>query len=82
MKRADPYSVRAKRKLNGTRRVVTENLTRRMSYLLRIAITIEGVTATWTIDGRIICLLTNGNKEIIQTDADLDRVKINVQALK
>ena len=44
----------AKRKLKGTRWVVTENLTKRRSYLLRMARTIEGVTSTWTIDGRII----------------------------
>ena len=65
----------AKRKLKGTRWVVTENLTKHRSYLLRMARTIEGVTSTWTIDGRIICLLTNGNKETIQTDGDLDRVR-------
>ena len=61
----------AKRK----RWVVTENLMKRRSYLLRIARTTEGVTSTWTIDGRSICLLTNGNKEIIQTDADLVMVR-------
>ena len=65
----------AKRKLKGKRWVVTENLTKRRSDLLRIARTIEGVTSTWTIDGRIVCLLTNGNKESIQTDADVDRVR-------
>ena len=65
----------AKRKLKGTRWVVTENLTKHRSYLLRMARTIEGVTSTWTLDGRIICLLTNGNKETMQTDGDLDRVR-------
>ena len=65
----------AKRKLKGSRWVVTENLTKHRSYRLRMARTIEGVTSRWTRDGRIICVVTNGNKETIQTDGDLDRVR-------
>ena len=29
--------------------------------------TIDGITSTWTIDGRIVCLLSNGRKETVQT---------------
>ena len=64
-----------KRKLKGTRFVVTENLTKRRAELLRKARTIDGITATWTIDGRIVCLLSNGRKETVQTDSDLASVR-------
>ena len=64
-----------KRKLKGTRFVVTENLTKRRAELLRKARTIDGITSTWTIDGRIVCLLSNGRKETVQTDSDLASVR-------
>ena len=37
-----------------------------------------GITSTWTIDGRIVCLLSNGRKETVQTvqtDSDLASVQ-------
>ena len=64
-----------KRKLKGTRFVVTENLTKRRAELLRKARTIDGIPSTWTIDGRIVCLLSNGRKETVQTDSDLASVR-------
>ena len=64
-----------KRKLKGTRFVVTENLTKRRAELLRMARTIDGITSTWTIDARIVCLLSNGRKETVQTDSDLASVR-------
>ena len=64
-----------KRKLKGTRFVVTENLTKRRAERLRKARTIDGITSTWTIDGRIVCLLSNGRKETVQTDSDLASVR-------
>ena len=38
----------------------TTTLTKRRAELLRKARTIDGITSTWTIDGRIVCLLSNG----------------------
>ena len=64
-----------KRKLKGMRYDVTENLTKRRAELLRKARTIDGITSTWTIDGRIVCLLSNGRKETVQTDSDLASVR-------
>ena len=55
-------------KLKGSRYIVTENLTKRRAELLRKARTIDGITSTWTINGRFVCLLANGRKEIVQTD--------------
>ena len=55
--------------------VVTENLTKRRAELLRKARTIDGITSTWTIDGRIVCLLENGRKVTVQTDSDLTNVR-------
>lgn len=52
----------AKRKLKGTRIVITESLTKRRSDLLKKARATENVTSTWTIDGRVVCLLANGRK--------------------
>ena len=66
-----------KRKLKGTRYVVTENLTKRRAELLRKARMIDGITSTWTIDGRIVCLLANGRKVTVQTDSDLASVRHN-----
>ena len=37
--------------------------------------TIDGITSTWTIDGRIVCLLENGRKATVQTDSDLANVR-------
>ena len=61
----------AKRKLKGTRLVITENLTKQRMELLRKARTVDEVKSTWTIDGRIICLLTSGRKETIVHERDL-----------
>ena len=52
----------AKCKLKGTKFVITENLTRRRVDLLRKARASANVDASWTSDGRIVCLLTNGQK--------------------
>ena len=32
-------------------------------------------SSTWTINGRIVCLLANGRKETVQTDSDLASVR-------
>ena len=52
----------AKQQLKGTRLVITENLTKRRSELLQKARSVDGVVATWTIDGRIVCLVGNGQR--------------------
>ena len=46
----------AKRRLKGTKIVVTENLTKRRSDLLNRTRAQPDVKAAWTTDGRIVCL--------------------------
>ena len=65
----------AKRQLKGTRLVITENLTKRRSELLQKARSVDGVVATWTIDGRIVCLVGNDRKVTVVTERDLDNVR-------
>ena len=65
----------AKRQLKGTRLVITENLTKRRSELLQKARLVDGVVATWTLDGRIVCLVGNGRKVTVVTDRDLANVR-------
>lgn len=60
-----------KRQLKGTKLLITENLTRRRNELLSKAKSLPNVTATWTSDGRIVCLLASGRKVSITTDQDL-----------
>ena len=64
-----------KKNLKGTKIVLTENLTKRRAELLGKARAKAGVKATWTADGRIICLLEDGRKIAIDTARDLsDRI--------
>ena len=65
----------AKRKLKGTKLVVTENLTKRRSELLRKVRSFDNVECAWTIDGRIICLLADGKKLAVQTECDVPAVR-------
>ena len=51
----------AKRRLKGTKVVITE-LTKRRIDLLNRAKGLRNVNTAWTSDGRIICLLGNGRK--------------------
>ena len=53
----------AKRKLKGTRLVIAENLTKQRMELLQKARTVDGVKSKWTIDGRIVSLLTSGRQK-------------------
>ena len=53
----------AKRKLKGTKLVITENLTKTREQLLKKAREMDNVENAWTIDGRIVCLLRSGRKE-------------------
>ena len=59
-----------KRHLKGTKLLITENLTRRRSELLNKAKTLNNVTATWTSEGRIVCLLSSGRKVFVTTVQD------------
>ena len=63
-----------KRRLKGSNIVVTENLTKRRSDLLNRTRTQPDVKAAWTIDGRTVCLLENGEKRTIVTERDLDQL--------
>ena len=64
----------AKRRLNGSKIVVTENLTKRRSEILNRTKSQPDVKAAWTTDGRIVCLLDNGEKRTILTERDLDQL--------
>ena len=61
----------AKRKLKGTKFVITENLTRRRMDLLRKARASANVEASWTSDGRIVCLLSTGRKVTVTNESHL-----------
>ena len=60
---------------NDSSLVITENLTKRRSELLQKARSVDGVVATWTIDGRIVCLVGNGRKVSIVNERDLASVR-------
>ena len=64
----------AKRRLKGSKIVVTENLTKRRSEILYRTKSQPDVKAAWTTDGRIVCLLENGEKRTILTERDLDQL--------
>ena len=63
-----------KRKLKGTKTAITENLTRRRSALLQKARSTTGVTAVWSMDGRIVCLTSSGRKVNITTERLLQQL--------
>ena len=58
-------------RLKGTKLLIHEYLTRRRSELLNKAKTLNNVTATWTSDNRIVCLLSSGRKVSVTTVQDL-----------
>ena len=62
----------AKRRLKGTKYVVTENLTRRRNDLLKKVRSLDTVSCAWTTDGRIICLLGDGRKVTVLHERDID----------
>ena len=61
----------AKRKLKGSKFVITENLTRRRMDLLRKVRASAKVEASWTSDGRIVCLLSTGRKVTVTNESHL-----------
>ena len=62
----------AKRRLKGTKFVVTENLTRRRNDLLKKVRSLDTVSCAWTTDGRIVCLLEDGRKVTVLHERDVD----------
>ena len=64
----------AKRRLKGCKLVITENLTKRRTEMLNRTRTQPGVKCAWTTDGRIVCLLENGEKRTIVTERDLTQL--------
>ena len=64
----------AKRRLKGCKLVITENLTKRRTEMLNRTRTQPGVKCAWTADGRIVCLLENGEKRTIVTERDLTQL--------
>ena len=66
----------SKQKLKETHNVITENLTRRRVDLLQKACDSLNVEVSWTSDGRIICLLTNGRKVTVTNEWHLQGLKV------
>ena len=62
----------AKRRLKGTKYVVTENLTRRRNDLLKKVRSLDTVSCAWTTDGRIVCLLGDGRNVTGLHERDID----------
>lgn len=60
-----------KRQLKGSGVVITESLTARRVALLGIVKKNQNFQTTWTVDGRITGLLSNGNKIVIEKESDL-----------
>ena len=65
----------AKRKLKGTKLVITENLTKTRAQLLKKAREMDNVEHAWTIDGRIVCLLRSGIKETVVNESELSNLR-------
>ena len=62
----------AKRRLKGTKYVVTENLTRRRNDLLKKVRSLDTISCAWTTDGRIVCLLGDERKVTVLHERDID----------
>ena len=63
-----------KRKLKGAKTAITENLTRRRSALLQKARSTTGLTAVWSMDGRMVCLTSSGRKVNTTTERELQQL--------
>ena len=66
---------KTKCKLKGSKTMITENLTKRRSELLKKTRDMRGITASWSIDGRIVCLLENGRKATVTNEDQLQSLK-------
>ena len=62
----------AKRKLKGTKLVITENLTKTRAQLLKKAREMDNVEHAWTID---VCLLRSGRKETVVNESELSNLR-------
>ena len=58
---------KTKCKLKGSKTMITKNLTKRRSELLKKTRDMRGITTSWSIDGRIVCLLENGREATVTT---------------
>ena len=64
-----------KRQLKNTGKLITENLTVKRQALLAQASSLDTVEATWSIDGRIICLIKDNKRVTITKVEDLKKLK-------
>ena len=71
-KRADIYS--AKKKLKSTGISISESLTTKRYDLYKATQRNTAIKSTWTLDGRIICLLNNNKRIVVQTIKDLNNI--------
>jgi hypothetical protein len=65
---------RSKKKLKASGVSISESLTIKRYDLYMAAQKHPLIKSTWTLDGRIICLLTNNKKIVVQTKIDLQKI--------
>ena len=65
---------RSKKKLKASGVSISESLTIKRYDLYMVAQKHPLIKSTWTLDGRIICLLTNNKKIVVQTKIDLQKI--------
>jgi hypothetical protein len=71
-RRSDVF--RNKKQLKNTGKLITENLTIKRQKLMIQAASMEAVDTTWSMDGRIICLLNNKKRVTVTKHDDLKRL--------
>ena len=65
---------RVKKHLKGSGISISESLTPQRQALLNTVKQHPAVTSSWTMDGRIICLLPSNNKVVIERKKDLSKL--------
>ena len=71
-KRSEIFSVKKKLKSSGIS--ISESLTTKQYELYTTAQKHPAIKSTWTQDGKIICLLNNNKKGVVQTTKDLNKI--------
>lgn len=74
-KRMEVFRVKKKLKASGIS--ISESLTTKRYDLYTAAQTHPSIKSSWTLDGRIICLLTDNKKVVVQTNKDLQRLQLS-----
>lgn len=66
------YCVCSETKTQGNQYSNNGELDKQRSYLLKKALASASITAPWTIDGRMVCLLASGRKVIVTNERQLN----------